>query len=115
MNFLVQFWDSITRMFTQFWESVLLAVGNYDLLLDTLDIALIAYIIYKGIQIVRETRAGQLVKGILLLLLLAYIFQYGAKLQQESDALQQETWECSVQPLQFLFPVVSWSFSLPRC
>ncbi|OUN25486.1 chromate transporter [Blautia sp. An81] len=37
------------------------------------------------------------------------------KLHQESDALQQETWECSVQPLQFLFPVVSWSFSLPRC
>ena len=47
MSFLVQFWDSITRMFTQFWESVLLAAGNYDLLLDTLDIALIAYIIYK--------------------------------------------------------------------
>ena len=67
MSFLVQFWGSITRMFTQFWESVLLAAGNYDLLLDTLDIALIAYIIYKGIQIVRETRAGQLVKGILLL------------------------------------------------
>ena len=78
MSFLVQFWGSITRMFTQFWESVLLAAGNYDLLLDTLDIALIAYIIYKGIQIVRETRAGQLVKGILLLTglyLMVYLMQ----------------------------------------
>lgn len=34
---------------------------------DIIDILLIAYITFKGIQLVRETRAGQLVKGILLL------------------------------------------------
>lgn len=34
---------------------------------DVIDILLIAYITYKGIQLIRETRAGQLVKGILLL------------------------------------------------
>ena len=34
---------------------------------DLLDIAILSYIIYKGIKIVRETRAQQLVKGLLLL------------------------------------------------
>ena len=34
---------------------------------DLIDILLISYITYKGIQLVRETRAGQLVKGLLLL------------------------------------------------
>jgi diadenylate cyclase len=34
---------------------------------DFLDIAIVAFIIYKGIGLVRETRAGQLLKGILFL------------------------------------------------
>lgn len=34
---------------------------------DILDIAILAYIIYMGIKLVRETRAQQLVKGLLLL------------------------------------------------
>ncbi|WMJ23372.1 diadenylate cyclase CdaA [Paludicola sp. MB14-C6] len=36
-------------------------------ILDFIDIALIAYLIYKAINLVKETRAEQLVKGILLL------------------------------------------------
>lgn len=43
---------------------------------DLVDILLIAYICYKGIQLVRETRAGQLVKGILLLGALYFISQW---------------------------------------
>lgn len=39
---------------------------------DVIDIAIVAYLIYKLIKLVRETRAGQLVKGFLLLAL-AYI------------------------------------------
>lgn len=34
---------------------------------DILDIAILAFLLYKGIQIARETRAGQLVKGIILI------------------------------------------------
>ncbi|MEG2429509.1 MAG: TIGR00159 family protein, partial [Oscillospiraceae bacterium] len=34
---------------------------------DLLDIILISYLIYKAIKLVRETRAEQLVKGIILL------------------------------------------------
>lgn len=36
---------------------------------DILDIVLVAYLVYLGIRLVRETRAGQLVKGIILLVL----------------------------------------------
>lgn len=35
---------------------------------DLFDIIIVAYLIYKGIKLVRETRAAQLVKGILILL-----------------------------------------------
>jgi diadenylate cyclase len=55
-----------------------LAIGDYNILVDTLDIALIAYLIYKGIQLVRETRAVQLVKGLALLAafyLIVYVMQ----------------------------------------
>lgn len=34
---------------------------------DVIDIAILAFLLYKGIQIAKETRAGQLVKGIILI------------------------------------------------
>lgn len=40
---------------------------------DVLDMIIMAYLIYKGIKLVRETRAGQLVKGIFLLILIYFI------------------------------------------
>ncbi len=46
---------------------------------DIIDILLIAFIIYKAIEFLRETRAGQLVKGIVLLLAL-YAFAIVFKL-----------------------------------
>lgn len=42
-------------------------------LADVIDIILIALITYKAIQLVRETRAGQLVKGILLLVVFYFL------------------------------------------
>ena len=44
---------------------------------DALDIILVSFIIYSAIKLVRETRAGQLVKGIIILLIvwgLSYLF-----------------------------------------
>ncbi len=41
--------------------------------MDIIDIVLITYLVYNGIKLVRETRAGQLVKGILALVLLSLI------------------------------------------
>ena len=47
---------------------------------DLIDIIVISFIIYNLIKIIRETRAGQLVKGILILLL-AYVFSRYVKLK----------------------------------
>ena len=58
--------------------NALVSVIKTSSIFDLLDIIIVAYLIYKGIQLVRDTRAGQLIKGIVILLgayLLSYIFQ----------------------------------------
>lgn len=40
---------------------------------DILDIIIVAYIIYKGVKLVRETRAAQLVKGIVILVVVTQL------------------------------------------
>ena len=61
-------------------EAVFSAILSYlpDSLLsfriaDALDIAIVAYIFYKASALVRETRAGTLIKGIILLLLFTWV------------------------------------------
>ncbi len=56
--------DIFVQWLDQAWSEIVLAVNDFSIITDTLDIALLAYFIYKGIKIIRETRAGQLVKGI---------------------------------------------------
>ncbi|QEY34409.1 TIGR00159 family protein [Caproiciproducens galactitolivorans] len=80
MDAVVNIWNSFFSLAKQFRVS------------DALDVILVSFIIYSGIKLVRETRAEQLVKGILVLLavwgvsyilklymmrnLLAYFFQF---------------------------------------
>lgn len=54
------------------WSQILYALSNIRIF-DLIDILAIAYIIYKAIELFRETRAGQLVKGIVILLII-YVF-----------------------------------------
>lgn len=61
--------SSIFSAIYAFWNQILYAVSNFRVF-DILDILVIAYIIYKAIAFFRETRAGQLVKGILILLVI---------------------------------------------
>lgn len=60
MNFLA----AISEVFQAF-----ISVFKSITVIDIIDMAILSYLIFKGIQIVRETRAGQLVKGIVLILL----------------------------------------------
>ena len=50
------------------WNQIVYAVSGFRFPFDLIDILVIAYIIYKAIGFLRETRAGQLVKGIAILL-----------------------------------------------
>ena len=64
---------------TNVWSDILIAARGFRLPWDLLDILLVAYVVYKGVQLIRETRAGQLVKGILLLVA-AYLIAQMAEL-----------------------------------
>jgi len=85
-------------LITDFFESILnqivaIATTVRYPIVDILDIVLVAFLIYKGIQFMRETRAEQLIKGIAILFIaygfakwlnmramswiLVNIFQYG--------------------------------------
>ena len=50
------------------WKSFISLVKSFGIS-DALDVLLVSFIIYSGIKLVRETRAEQLVKGIIVLLL----------------------------------------------
>lgn len=60
--------------------NALLSVIKTSSIFDILDILIVAYLVYKGIQLVRDTRAGQLIKGIVVLLG-AYLVSFIFKLQ----------------------------------
>lgn len=64
--------SSILSAIYAFWNQIAYAISNFRVF-DILDIFAIAYIIYKAIAFLRETRAGQLVKGIIILLVIYLI------------------------------------------
>lgn len=50
------------------WNQIIYAVANIRFPFDFIDILVMAYIIYKAIGFLRETRSGQLVKGLIVFL-----------------------------------------------
>ena len=50
-----------------FWGSTLAFFSFYNILTDTLDILLVAFVIYNLIKLVRDSRAEQLLKGIFIM------------------------------------------------
>lgn len=61
--------------FSVFFESIYNTFKGFEIK-DFIDIVLLSYIIYKAIRLVRETRAEQLVKGILLLTVSYFVSTY---------------------------------------
>lgn len=63
----------MAEFFSTIWEAVAGFFKTYNWLIDTLDILVVAFIIYSLIKLVRDSRAEQLIKGIVLLAV-AYLF-----------------------------------------
>lgn len=61
--------DSLWNAIYSFWNQIVYAVSNMRIPVDIIDILVIAFIIYKALEFLRETRAGQLIKGIAILIL----------------------------------------------
>ena len=59
--------SAIVNFIVTFWNQIIYAVSNIRIF-DIIDILVIAFLIYKAIQFLRETRAGQLAKGIIVLI-----------------------------------------------
>lgn len=64
---MAEFWDKVVNVFNNIFSSPLL------LLRDVLDISLIAIMIYFSLKFIRDKRAAQLLKGIVLFVALLYI------------------------------------------
>lgn len=56
-----------------FWNQIIYAISSIRIPFDIIDILVIAYVIYKAIGFLRESRAGQLVKGIAILIVIYLI------------------------------------------
>ncbi len=56
-----------------YFERIYGVLRNFNWITDLIDIVVIAFIIYKAIQMVRETRAGQLIKGLILMVLFYFV------------------------------------------
>ncbi len=65
------FFDTIYMIFNQ----LIYAVSNFGFA-DLIDIAVIAYVIYQAIVFLRESRAGQLVKGLAILLIVFILAEW---------------------------------------
>ncbi|MBP5186434.1 MAG: hypothetical protein J6040_05200, partial [Clostridiales bacterium] len=60
--------DFIREIFSSFDSGYLFFGGPLDLVRYILDIAMVTFILYNILRIIRETRAWQLLKGVLLIL-----------------------------------------------
>ncbi|CZT57201.1 DNA integrity scanning protein DisA [Eubacteriaceae bacterium CHKCI005] len=74
---MAEFFQSIGSFFEALFHAI---GGDIGILSSILDIAIVAVIIYNVIKIVRETRAGTLVKG-MLILGVCYVLAFYLKLQ----------------------------------
>ena len=64
--------EKVFEAVSSMWSQVFYAVCHITVF-DLIDILVIAYLVYKAIGFLRETRAGQLVKGIAILIIVALL------------------------------------------
>ncbi|MDR1573961.1 MAG: hypothetical protein LBS24_06590, partial [Clostridiales Family XIII bacterium] len=60
---------TVTESISAFFQNIILSVG----VMDVIDIAIVTFVVYKILGFVRETRAEQLIKGLLILLVAALL------------------------------------------
>ncbi len=64
--------DLITNV-SDIWNKLLALFSSYDFIIDTIDILLVAFIVYKLIKFMRESRALHVLKGIVLVLAVYFV------------------------------------------
>lgn len=69
---MLEFFNSLLDSLYVFWNQLIHAIFSISVF-DIIDIIIVAFIIYKAIEFLRDTRSGQLVKGIALLLTASFL------------------------------------------
>lgn len=64
---------NIAAAFQEFWNNLKSVLTSFNFPIDLIDIAVTAFVIYHAVRLVRETRAMQLLKGIIAILAV-YLF-----------------------------------------
>ena len=67
--------DGILSAILSWWEGIIAVAKSFQFK-DAVDITIVALLTYSVIKLVRETRAGQLVKGLLLIVVLFLVSHY---------------------------------------
>ena len=67
--------NKVFEAIASWWEWMVSIAMNFQFK-DAVDIIIVAFLIYGAVKLVRETRAGQLVKGLFLLVILFIISSY---------------------------------------
>ncbi len=73
-NIIQDGWRFFTDLFENIKTGILFFGGPYDIFLAVLDIFITTVLIYFGLKLIRDSRAWQLLKGIVLIVLLSQIF-----------------------------------------
>ena len=82
--------NKVFEAIASWWEWMVSIAMNFQFK-DAVDIIIVAFLIYGVVKLVRETRAGQLVKGLFLLVIL-FIISF------LSDAANSVSWVISIKP-----------------
>ncbi|MBQ8228220.1 MAG: diadenylate cyclase CdaA [Clostridia bacterium] len=67
--------DNFVSNLLDIWNKLVALIYSYDFIIDTIDILLVAFIAYKLIKFMRESRALHVVKGIILILVVYFIIK----------------------------------------
>ncbi len=67
--------DNFVANLLDIWNKLVALIYSYDFIIDTIDILLVAFIAYKLIKFMRESRALHVVKGIILILFAYFIIK----------------------------------------
>ncbi|MBQ8783027.1 MAG: diadenylate cyclase CdaA [Clostridia bacterium] len=67
--------DNFVTNLLDIWNKLVALIYSYDFIIDTIDILLVAFIAYKLIKFMRESRALHVVKGVILILVIYFIIK----------------------------------------
>lgn len=74
-QFFADVWQGISTFFVNAWHAVYAFLGSVNIITSIIDIAVVTLLFYFVIILIRDTKAKQLVKGLLLLVLMYVVAQ----------------------------------------